>query len=357
MDFAYKFPVVKGRQAGRPYYIAMVPLKMLSRLFQGEEDYVPPEYRAQRKLNESRIPEIKEYILGNSDNYVFSALAASIDGDTEFVDGGIKGLGTLEVSMDSRFLINDGQHRVAAILEAIAASPELGDETISIVLYGDEGLQRSQQMFTDLNKHAVRTSNSISELYDSRDEMAVATRKIVSRVPFLDRYIDKEKDNLGKFSSSLFTLNSFYKANVKALSGREISETVLNTLVIFWTLVCENMVPWIELQEGSLKKLELRECSITTQSVLIQALGRVGCKMMDMSKAEMASYLSLLRKIDWNRSAPMWKLRVVNIDGKIIGKSTGIILAANAIQQSIGLALNDDESSKEAKFRQTTGKE
>ena len=27
MDFAYKFPVVRGIQAGREYFIAMVPLK------------------------------------------------------------------------------------------------------------------------------------------------------------------------------------------------------------------------------------------------------------------------------------------------------------------------------------------
>lgn len=55
MDFAYKFPVVRGIQAGREYYIAMVPLRMLEKMFPSENEYVPPEYRAQRKLNESRI--------------------------------------------------------------------------------------------------------------------------------------------------------------------------------------------------------------------------------------------------------------------------------------------------------------
>lgn len=55
MNFSYRFPVVKGTQAGREYYIAMVPLKMLGRLFPIEEEYVLPEYRAQRKLNEARF--------------------------------------------------------------------------------------------------------------------------------------------------------------------------------------------------------------------------------------------------------------------------------------------------------------
>lgn len=51
MDFAYKFPVVRGIQAGREYYIAMIPMRMLGKLFPNEDEFVLPEYRAQRKLN------------------------------------------------------------------------------------------------------------------------------------------------------------------------------------------------------------------------------------------------------------------------------------------------------------------
>jgi DNA sulfur modification protein DndB len=80
MNFAYQFPAVRGVQAGREYYISMVPLKLLSKLFPSDDEIVAPEYRAQRKINEARIPEIKKYILENRDNYVFSALSASIDG-------------------------------------------------------------------------------------------------------------------------------------------------------------------------------------------------------------------------------------------------------------------------------------
>ena len=33
MDFVYKFPAVRGIQAKREFFIAMVPLKMLPKLF------------------------------------------------------------------------------------------------------------------------------------------------------------------------------------------------------------------------------------------------------------------------------------------------------------------------------------
>ena len=123
----------------------------------------------------------KNYILDNRENYVFSALSASIDGCFEFMPTANADVGVLEVDMDSTFLINDGQHRKAAIIQALNEDDSIGNETISVVFYTDMGLKRSQQMFTDLNKHAVKTSNSIAELYDSRDLLAVVTRKVISQ--------------------------------------------------------------------------------------------------------------------------------------------------------------------------------
>ena len=144
MDFVYKFPVVRGVQARREYYIAMVPLKMIARLFPNDEEYVLPEYRAQRKLNEARVPIISKYITDNRDNYVFSALAASIDGQFTFKSNKEnKDTGVLEVSMDARFLINDGQHRKAAILEALKDDETLEDHEEE---YGIGTPDRSQQM-------------------------------------------------------------------------------------------------------------------------------------------------------------------------------------------------------------------
>lgn len=101
------------------------------------------------------------------------------------------------------FLINDGQHRKAAIEAAIAEDESLKEETISIVLYKDQGLQRSQQMFTDLNKHAVTTSKSLNTLYESKDPVALITKNVVNSISFLRKYTDKEKDNLSKYSSKI----------------------------------------------------------------------------------------------------------------------------------------------------------
>ena len=149
MNYSYIFPAVRGLQANEEYFICMVPLSLLTKIFNYQTDDVAPEYRAQRKLNEQRIPEIKDYIVKNRNSYVFSALCASFDGDYKFEESSTNSsIGNLIISMSAKFLINDGQHRRAAISEALIEDPTLENETISIVMFKDKGLERSQQMFT-----------------------------------------------------------------------------------------------------------------------------------------------------------------------------------------------------------------
>lgn len=347
MEFVYRFSVVKGVQAGTEYYIAMVPMKMLSKLFPvDDEEFVLPEYRAQRKLNEQRIPVISKYILKNRDSYVFSALAASIDGEYKFEASEKNGdVGVLEVSMDAHFLINDGQHRKSAILAALKEDSSLGEETISIVFYADKGLLRSQQIFTDLNKNAVKTSNSISELYDSRDEMAVITRNVVWSIEFLNTYTDKEKDILGKFSSSLFTLNTFYVAN-KTIVGRKQDKGCEKFLQNYWILVCENMRQWQELQHKEITKVDLRENFIATQSIVIQALGRVG-NYFYSNQISPEEYLVHLNRINWSRNSKQWYMRAIGKNGRIITNKKAALLIANVIKKEIGIPLTEEEENAE----------
>ena len=137
------FPVIRGLQAKREYYVAMWTLRMLRQISIFDEDELPPELRAQRNLNKSRIPELSYYILENSENYTFSALTVSIDSEVSFEPLPEQDkLGILRVPMNARFIINDGQHRRAAIIEALNQRPDLAYETISVVFFLDIGLDR-----------------------------------------------------------------------------------------------------------------------------------------------------------------------------------------------------------------------
>ena len=75
--YTYTFPALRGIQAGREYYVAMCPLKLLPRIFLFDEAPIPPELRAQRTLNRTRVPEIARYLVENQDDYAFSAITAT----------------------------------------------------------------------------------------------------------------------------------------------------------------------------------------------------------------------------------------------------------------------------------------
>ena len=125
--FEYVFPAIQGVQAQREYYVSMCPMRLISKIFLFNEEELVPELRAQRQLNRSRVPEIARYMSGNPDGYVFSAITASVDGDVSFEplsehDGGGR-IGVLRIAMDARFIINDGQHRRAAIEMALRDRP------------------------------------------------------------------------------------------------------------------------------------------------------------------------------------------------------------------------------------------
>jgi DNA sulfur modification protein dndB len=349
MLLKYQFPAVKGYQAGKEYYICMVPLGLLSKIFISDNGDVAPEYRAQRKLNESRIPEIRDYILNNRDSYVFSALAASIDGDVNFIpthDGAQ--VGVLEVDMDASFLINDGQHRKAAIDAAITEDESLKSETISVVMYKDQGLKRSQQMFTDLNKHAVTTSKSLNTLYESKDRVAIITKNVVNSIDFLRKYTDKEKDNLSKFSSNLFTLNTFYTANkriIKIIGDTDLSEQFIHD---FWYYVVQNVREWNEMDKGELSKKSLREDYIVTQGLIILSIGRLGEFFCQNKNIDMQKSLVGLRTIDWLRNnEKLWMNRAIKANGKINRNEQGIFLTYIQIKKLLSLPITNSESQKE----------
>ena len=345
----YKFPAMRGLQANNEYYICMISLGILSKIFIEDTSDKLPEFRAQRNLNERRIPEIKDYIIKNRDSYVFSALAASVDGKITFSPSANNSvIGELEVDMTATFLINDGQHRKAAIVKAIEVDESLKNETIAVVLYNDQGLARSQQMFTDLNKHAVNASKSLNTLYDSKDPMALLTKEVVEKVEFFRKYTDKEKDNLAKYSAKFFTLNTIYDANKRIIKNPTNSKKEAKFLIEFWGLVAKYMREWNEMDKDELSKRELREAYICTQGITIHALGKVGNYLYLNPKYNLEKSLHGLSKIDWTRSnLKCWKERAITNTGKINRNETGIFLTYIQIKRLLELDIEKEELTRE----------
>jgi DNA sulfur modification protein DndB len=348
------FPVIRGLQAKREYYVAMWTLRMLRQISIFDEDELPPELRAQRTLNKARIPEICGYILDNQEDYVFSALTVSIDSDVTFdpLPGQDK-LGVLCVPMDARFIINDGQHRRAAIIEALEQRPELGHETIAVVFFLDIGLERCQQMFADLNRHAIRPSRSLGLLYDHRNDKARLAKLVVMKSDFFRDIVDMEKSSLARRSRKLFTLSAFHNACadlVEGLSSGDINGDA--TLARdYWESVAKHFPAWGQVRENRLPASEVREGYIHSHGIALQALGKAGNTLLRQHPTDWRERLGALENIDWSRSnAKTWEGRAL-IGGKVSKVTTNVVLTTNVIKQAISLPLDEEQQRVEAANR------
>lgn len=358
--YNYQFTALRGIQAGREYYVAMCPLKLIPKIFLFDEDEIPPELRAQRVLNRTRIPEMAKYLIHHSNDYVFSSITASVDGEVEFKpldDHGYgRNAGILTVPMTSRFLINDGQHRRAAIEEAIKVNPALGDETISVVFYLDAGLERSQQIFADLNKHAIRPTRSIGILYDRRDPAALLAVKLTETVPIFKGLTETEKTTISNRSTKLFTLSAVYQAT-KALLGKGKGDGVesgeFDVACKFWTRLSSVIPEWRMVVRKQIAASELRRDYVHSHGVTLHALGIVGRSLLEMHPSEWGDQLQPLGEINWLRTNPLWEGRAM-VRGRMSKASENVILTAVAIKRVIGLPLEAGEAEIEEKLHATT---
>lgn len=316
---AYIFPAVKGIQAKREYYISMVPLEVISKIFQFADDELPPEERSQRILNKARVPEIRDYILSNPDGYVFSALTVSVDGNLEFhaASEAVPQVGTICIPMTSKFLINDGQHRRAAITEALKVNHALKNEHISVVFYRDEGLVRSQQMFSDLNRYAIKPTRSINILFNSREESSVIAKRVIEEVPVFQGLVEKERTAISPRQKALFTLSAICTATNELLKGIGLPlDERANIAIKFWTCVGTHMPHWNKVHSGELKASDIRKDYICSLSITLVALGYAGNALLGEIPNEWEARLERLSSIDWSKENPEWN-NLVFINGKV----------------------------------------
>ena len=338
---SYRFAAIRGVQAGRAYYVIMVPLRSVGRLFCFDEEELPPELRAQRELNKGRVPAIAQYIADHPREYVLSALAASIDGAFRFEPSGSddasRSVGVLVVDMTATILINDGQHRRAGIVEALRERPHLGDETIAVTIFPDEGLERSQQMFVDLNQHGVKPARSLRLFYDSRDQAARLTRAVADAIPLLRDLTDFTRSNLPAGSRKLFAFSNLHTAVATLVSeaGLDATPDRPDEVITFWNAVIANMPDWLAVARREASPADLRRDMIHAHGVALEAIAIAGARAMNDNPEGWPAMLAGLREVDWSRAnRALWEGRAL-VGGKINRSRTSVILTAELISRAL----------------------
>lgn len=354
IGYTYTFPAIRGTLAKQDYYVVMCPMKLLPKIFTFDEAPLPPDLRAQRTLNKARIPEIRDYILNNRLSFAFSSITASVDSSVEFKPAGVDGLdshvGFLVVPMSAQFIINDGQHRRAAIEAALEEDPSLGDENISVVFFIDKGLQRSQQLFADLNKHAVRPTKSLGILYDGRDELSILAKELAETCPPFKGVTDMEKTTLPNRSTKIFTLSGIYQASEALLGkkrGAPITEKERKLSSDFWSELALIIPEWRLIEKKEISPIELRQGYIHAHSVTLHAFGIFGRTLTAKHPTSWKSKLKKLSSVDWSRSCTsIWEGRAMS-GGQMSKSRHNVQRTAIFLKQLIGLHLTPEEEKTE----------
>jgi len=309
------FPVIRGRMGGRQYYSLLLSLSEVPHFFRFNDwTASTAELTRERVLNKTGVATLATYLLENEGRYLFSSITASFSCPVRFIASTENDeVGTLEMELETaEFVVNDGQHRCAAIAAALKENPALGKDKISVLLFKTESPERLQQMFSDLNRSVQKRP-----LYDRRDNLSVLTVELLERVEIFGEMVEKEKVAMPRQSPKLFTLSALYDANEELLGkriperGSQAYQETLNRAVHYWTEISKVIVDWQKVKDGELSASELRQEKINTHAVVVRALGGIGRMLLEKYPEGWQAKLKLLENIDWRKSVgssanPLW---------------------------------------------------
>ncbi|WP_339144720.1 DNA sulfur modification protein DndB [Pseudoalteromonas galatheae] len=347
------FPAIRGIQAEKEYFTVMCPLKRLKRIFTFDETELLPEDRAQRSLNPNRIPQISNYIHENRNGYTFSSLTACISGECTFLpteqNGPGKNIGTLLVDEDAEFYITDGQHRTAAIKDALERDPSLENEHISVVFYIGKTLEQRQKIFRDLNFFPVKTGRGYGVLFGNSPE-EVLTNEVAKQCSFFYGVISFEEGNLGPRSSKLFKHSSLHAANLELCPhvNDENLEQCIKKAVQYWDCVAENLNTWYLAKNHELPAKDRKEY-VNFSAIVLKCLGIIGYQLLEQKSYKRV--LKKLKQIDWRRTNKQnWEGRCIN-QGRMMHNNVAALLTVATIKNHLELPLTPKEKAEEIKFK------
>jgi DNA sulfur modification protein DndB len=344
------FPAMRGKMGYHEYYVAMIKLGDVVSIF---ETYLEKKIHqsqtraeidlleeAQRRMNIRRIPEIKDYILGNPSNWVFSALTASFKDACFFPFEPNLNIGTLHFKGFSKFTINDGQHRCAALKEALKDDPRLEEQTISVVFFRADSIQRMQQIFTDLNRSAAKVSGSVVVAMGSLP-IERATVEVASANPFLRTYTEMERTSPLLGSDKLFALSALFQANINFV-GKHLKQMDLDPAVKklskFWSDLYAEMPLWQAVENKEITPAEVKQDYICNHAMILRSLATL-LRIADQKGPLI--YQRVLKQIgtlNWKKKERYWQGKAVNENGSVINSRTAESYVVASLRSKFGLA-------------------
>lgn len=288
------FPCIRGKIGDWSYYVTTMSMAELVNSVKFADQIFPRDdldQIMQRELTE-RSSDIEKYLLSNEQRFMGSLIVSAVGGEPKFVpvtfgeedaysfaNGKI---GFLRFDGSENYYVLDGQHRLAAIKDALTKDYDKlsKDEVSMIIVWHDNnevGRTRARRLFTTVNRYAKKTSRTEDIVFDEDNPIDIYTRRLIREHPFLiartkvtnlaspgefklakSESLIAENKYDKKFLFSLLTLRRcneillkkcFLDPKVKPqiLPEFDVLEEGYNLLIAKWNILIENVVPWKEI--------------------------------------------------------------------------------------------------------------
>jgi hypothetical protein len=160
-----KIPVIRANMGIWNYYLATLSFSEIARYVKGIDTELY-EMNLKNETELTKITQIKEYLLSQDERLLSSLVLAVYDGEPKWIevelhykDEDFFNLGFLEFTGKEKIFPIQGQPQVEAIKAAFKENHNLSNEKVPVIFIGHqntaEGIQRSQRLFSHLNKHVA----------------------------------------------------------------------------------------------------------------------------------------------------------------------------------------------------------
>ena len=295
--------VVSFKQSQYEAYVSAISFKNV-KWFLDREPKKDNLERAQRKLNERRVPKITKYITESS-QYVLPPVVLTL---TKCVEEN----GVLTIPDDTEVYVSDGQHRLNAVKDLDI------DEQIPVMFLKYKGIDSCKQTFTDLNMNLVKPTKSLSLFYDTKNEFS---NMLVDKV-FRLSDIELEDINVKGKSDKKYAMSQMYKAMSLIGKNRDIDD-----YKNFYNYIMEK---W-EIESTKYEFLdEFRKLNLFGYGVMLEIIAIVYANLLDADRETSISRLKDgLAVVEFTKDDVMWKDIV--IDGLVVKNGKNVLRASLSI--------------------------
>lgn len=333
-------PALRGKMGNIEYFTITLPYSVVTRYLTTTDRSLPPKERENRKPTKSRYRVISDYITKNPDTYRFSSLTCTYGKDGTHApvrwksiepSGDLSLIGVLTLDNRDPLIIVDGQHRFEGIKKALDEDASLIDDMISVVLFPYIDIRAAQQLFSDLNRNAKKTTKSLDILFDRRDVVNIVVQELVEKVSVFQDRVNLEDAGIPAQSKDMFTLAGIYQATepmINAISeagllpeelaqkdseGNPIDnkDQYVDFLAQVWEFIAVQFPEWGKVTGGELDIRDVRSKYLHWNSGIISAIGEVvAASMREKSQDWQEPVATALGHADnrgWRRAEAHWQ--------------------------------------------------